>query len=469
MSFINDERILKELNSPIDTSPEKVRSILEKARELKGIEYGDVLTLLRLENEDLVQELYDTAKYIKDTIYGKRLVLFAPLYVTNVCKNECTYCAFRVGNKKLKRRTLNQEEVAHEAERLIDQGQKRVLLVAGEDGSKKNLDYVIESIKTIYSIKKDKGDIRRINVNIAPLSIEGFKRLKECNIGTYQSFQETYHRKTYEEVHVKGPKADYEDKLFAMDRAFQAGLDDVGIGVLFGLYDWKYEILAMLEHIKHLEDTFGVGPHTISLPRIEPALNSDISYNPPYAVNDEDFFKIIAVLRIAVPYTGLILSTRETEKTRKFAFDLGVSQVSAGSKTNPGGYEADKEKKPSALDEGAEDQFSLGDTRSLLEVIKDMIDSKYIPSFCTGCYRLGRVGADFMDLAKPGLIKDHCLPNAIFSFAEYVYDFGDEELKSKAFELINEITERDIRTDSLKEKIKIRLIEIEKGKRDIYF
>ncbi|MCD4656083.1 MAG: [FeFe] hydrogenase H-cluster radical SAM maturase HydG [Planctomycetes bacterium] len=460
--IINEKKILSELKAPLDVSRVHVEEVLLKARELKGIDYNDVLTLLKVEDSELLAEVYKTANWLKNEIYGNRLVLFAPLYISNLCNNECLYCAFRAKNKELARKVLTQDEIVEETKALLEQGHKRVLLVAGESYPKEGLDFVFKAIDSVYSARVGTNNIRRINVNIAPLNVEEFKLLKSKNIGTYQLFQETYHLDTYNNLHVGGPKSDYNFRLETVDRAFEAGFDDLGIGILFGLYDWRYEILALLSHIKHLENKFGVGPHTISVPRIEPALNSEVSYNPPYVVNDEDFKKIIAVLRIAVPYTGIILSTRETSATRKFAFDLGISQISAGSRTNPGGYNEED------VSNGMEEQFSLGDTRPLLEVIKDVVDSKYIPSFCTGCYRLGRVGKDFMDLAKPGLIKEHCLPNAMFTFAEYLHDFADVELKKSGFELIENMIQNDISNIKLRQNVIEKLHEIELGKRDIY-
>ncbi|MFH1223525.1 MAG: [FeFe] hydrogenase H-cluster radical SAM maturase HydG [Pseudomonadota bacterium] len=321
-----------------------LNDILQKAKELKGISDNDVTTLFNTTDPNSVQQIFDTAKFVKEQIYGNRLVLFAPLYISNMCNNECLYCAFRNTNSELVRRALGQDEIKKETEILIGQGHKRVLMVAGESYGKEGLDYILKSIDTIYSVKTPKGNIRRVNVNIAPLSVEEFKILGQHKIGTYQIFQETYHPETYKKLHLKGPKSNYQYRLETIDRAFTAGIKDVGIGILFGLYDWKYEILALLQHIKHLEKEFGIGPHTISVPRIEPACGSDLSYNPPYPVSDDDFKKIIAVLRLAVPYTGIILSTRENKETRRASFELGVSQISAGSKTNPGGYKEEKKK-----------------------------------------------------------------------------------------------------------------------------
>ena len=463
-NIIDNKKIFEEIEKEIDISPAKISEILAKAKELKGIDYNDVITLLKVTDEHLLDQIYKTAVWIKKEIYGNRLVLFAPLYISNLCNNECLYCAFRKANPDLIRKALNQDEIREEVEVLLSQGHKRVLLVAGESYTHEGLSYIFKSIETVYSVKSDRGNIRRINVNIAPLSVEEFRELNKCNIGTYQLFQETYHEETYKKLHIKGPKANYLYRLEAMDRAFEAGFDDVGIGVLFGLYDWRYEILALLSHIKHLEAKFGLGPHTISIPRIEPALGSDISYHPPGAVSDEDFKKIIAVLRIAVPYTGIILSTRENSAMRRDAFELGISQISAGSRTNPGGY---KHGEYGAKD-AEEEQFALGDTRPMAEVIRDIVKHGYIPSFCTACYRLGRVGKDFMDLAKPGLIKLHCLPNAMVTFAEYLYDFADPSLKEDGFNLINSMIEKDIEQDGTREKVRTMLENIKKGQRDIY-
>jgi len=469
MFKVDDSSILKDLGSGVTASKAAVVEILSKAKELKGISSHDVLTLLNVEEPELIQDIFNTARYVKEAIYGNRLVIFAPLYISNLCNNECLYCAFRSANSKLVRRELNQEEIAKETEILINQGHKRILMVAGESYGREGLDYVLNSIETIYKAKTKKGNIRRVNVNVAPLSVEEFKRLNEHKIGTYQIFQETYHRDTYKKLHLKGPKSNYEYRLEVIDRAFTAGIKDVGIGMLFGLYDWKYEILALLQHIKHLENNFGLGPHTISIPRIEPALGSDVSYSPPYPVSDNDFKKIIAVLRLAIPYTGMILSTRENKETRRAAFELGVSQISAGSRTNPGGYSESLAECAKEHEVGTEAQFSLGDARPMMEVIKDMVDAKHIPSFCTGCYRLGRVGADFMDLAKPGLIKQHCLPNAMITFAEYLYDFADADLKNNGFALINKMLSTDISDNNIKQKTQKALEDIKAGKRDLYF
>lgn len=457
-SFINEEAISDVINNTrYDAS--KVEEVLSKALELKGLDYADISVLSNIDEPELLHKLFAAAKKVKEEIYGNRLVLFAPLYISNLCTNECLYCAFRVENRDVRRRALNQDEIARETELLINQGHKRVLLVAGESYPGDGINYILNSIETVYKTKSDKGEIRRINVNIAPLETGEFSLLKQAGIGTFQLFQETYHHETYAGMHLRGRKTDYNWRVTGMDRAMEGGIDDVGIGVLFGLYDWRFEILAMMQHIRHLEEKFGVGPHTISVPRMEPATGSAIADHPPFPVSDIDFKKIVAILRLAVPYTGIIMSTRETPEMRRETFALGVSQISAGSRTNPGGY-SDEEYNAS--------QFSLGDHRSLNEVIKDILTLGYIPSFCTACYRLGRTGSDFMDMAKPGLIKTHCHPNAIMTLKEYLTDFADEETRTLGDELI--ARECSSIPDEARKRATIKnLRKIEEGSRDIYF
>lgn len=455
--FINHSQILHVLKNTKSPEVGEVEDILTHALEMKGISPRETERLLMVEDREMIDEICRTANQIKEEIYGKRLVLFAPLYVSNLCKNDCLYCGFRITNTAISRRTLTLDEIRKETENLVSQGHKRVLLVSGEGLGESALDYSIKAIETIYDVKIGNGEIRRININIAPLSVEGFRRLKAAKIGTYQLFQETYHYDTYQKMHRSGPKADYVNHLTAMDRAMEAGIDDVGVGVLFGLADYRFEIMALLQHVHHLEEKFGVGPHTISMPRIEPAEGSDLSLHPPHAVDDNDFRKIIAILRVSVPYTGMILSTRETGKMRREAFSLGISQVSAGSRTNPGGYSED--------DSGA--QFSLGDHRNLDEVIADIAGHGYVPSFCTGCYRLGRTGADFMDLAKPGLIQLYCLPNALTTFKEYLEDYATPKTRT-AGEAVIAAQLANIPSDEVRKKTIHNLEEIESGKRDLY-
>jgi len=457
-AIINAQKIKDILKDQIEDE-KAILEILSKAKTLRGLSIDEVAVLCAIENDQLTNELFKTAEFIKDEIYGKRLVVFAPLYISNLCANECTYCAFRAGNTFMKRKSLSQSEIARETEALINEGHKRLLLVSGESYPKEGFDYLLKSIETMYSVKTTRGSIRRINVNIAPLEGEEFKKLKESRIGTYQLFQETYHEETYKNVHLKGKKSDYNKRLNTIDLAMEAGIDDVGIGILFGLYDWHYEILALMQHIKHLENRFGFGPHTISVPRLEPADQSSVAENPPHPVSDIDFKKIVAILRLAVPYTGIIMSTRETAQMRRETFALGVSQISAGSKTNPGGY---------SNEDSHSSQFSLGDHRPLDEVIKDVMSMGYIPSFCTGCYRKGRTGEDFMDLAKPGLIKLHCQPNALLTLKEYLLDFGDNESISLGDKIIASEIEK-IPEANRKEATIENIKKLKGGERDLYF
>jgi 2-iminoacetate synthase len=423
-NFVNEQAIHDCLRSADACEPARVRAILDKARSLEGLSFGEVAVLIGVRDKQLLEEIFAAARAVKEEIYGSRLVMFAPLYVTNRCVNECSYCAFRAANKDLVRRTLTQQEIAAETKVIVEQGHKRVLLVAGECYPKgKGMDYVIDAIGTVYATQSGRGEVRRVNVNVAPPSVDDLRRLKDAGIGTYQCFQETYHRETYAKVHLRGPKADFDWRATVMDRAMQAGIDDVGIGPLFGLHDWRFELLAMLQHIHHLEQRFGCGPHTISVPRLEAAAGSEFALHPPYAVSDDDFLKIIAILRLAVPYTGMIMSTRETPEMRRKSFEIGISQTSAGSRTDPGGYEL-------AAGDFNTAQFAVGDTRPLDEVVREIAAMGFTPSFCTACYRAGRTGADFMDLAKPGAIKYHCEPNALSTFTEYLEDYASAETKS---------------------------------------
>ena len=428
MSIIDEQQIDAILVTGGRADASHVREVLAKALRLKGLEMAEVAVLMSVSDPELMGELFTAARQVKENIYGRRLVLFAPLYVSNLCHNECLYCAFRARNKAVKRRALTQAEIAQEVQLLVDLGHKRVLLVAGESYPQEGFKYVLKAIETVYSVRSSQGEIRRVNANVAPLTLDEFKQLKASKIGTYQVFQETYHHATYQAVHLGGKKRDYDWRVTAPDRAMTAGIDDVGIGVLFGLCDWRFEVLALMQHIRHLEQHFGIGPHTISVPRLEPAAGSDMASHPPKPVSDVDFRKLVAILRLAVPYTGIIMSTRENPNLRRETFALGVSQISAGSRTNPGGYaEGEKEDKS---------QFSLGDHRPLDEVIRDVASLGYIPSFCTACYRLGRTGENFMDLAKPGEIKLFCDPNALSTFEEYLRDYASPETRQAGAKLI---------------------------------
>jgi len=429
-TIVNEAEIRATLDVARQAGAGRAREVLAKARQMEGLDAGEVAVLMEVQNPAVRKEIFATARFVKDEIYGNRLVLFAPLYISNLCKNECSYCAFRAGNLELKRRALNPAEIAAEVKILIEQGHKRLLLVSGESYPAEGFSYVLKAIDTIYQTKSGRGEIRRVNVNIAPLTVAQFKQLKAAGIGTYQLFQETYHRETYARIHTDGAKKNFDWRVTAIDRAMAAGIDDVGIGVLFGLYDWKFEMLALQQHIRHLEEKFGIGPHTISVPRIEPAVGSATASRPPHAVSDADFRQLVAILRLAVPYTGIIMSTRENAATRRATFALGVSQISAGSRCNPGGY--------AGLGNGHDAaQFQLGDHRSLDEVVRDVASLGYTPSFCTACYRLGRTGADFMDLAKPGLIKEHCSPNALSSCMEYLMGYASPATRAVGEKLVD--------------------------------
>ncbi len=458
--FINEEEIVRILEQNQKPDPKKVSYVLAKAKEMKGLDLEDVAVLTNISDPLQLFELFETANHVKENIYGKRLVIFAPLYISNMCANECTYCAFRAKNKLLVRRALTQDEIKRETEILIRQGHKRILMVAGESYPQQHgFQYIIDSIASVYEAKAGNGEIRRVNVNIAPLEVEEFRLLKAAKIGTFQLFQETYHHETYRNVHLGGKKMDYDYRVTALHRAMEAGIDDVGIGVLFGLFNYRFELLAMMQHIRNLEATFGVGPHTISVPRLEPATGSDIASHPPFAVSDLDFRKIVAILRLAVPYTGIIMSTRETAQMRRETFALGVSQISAGSRTNPGGY-------TDSLHEDDGSQFCLGDHRPLDEVIRDVAEMGYIPSFCTGCYRLGRTGRDFMDMAKPGDIKNHCNPNAISTFMEYLMDYASYETRLIGEDLIDDVI--GSMEGIARERAVMLLDKVKKGNHDMY-
>lgn len=454
---IDNERIAGLIQDGVENAS-RVREILDKALQLKGLDEHDVSVLMAVNSPDLLEELFDTARKAKLEIYGRRIVLFAPLYVSNLCANDCTYCAFRKGNPAVKRRALRQEEVANETRIILDQGHKRILLVAGEAYPNEGLNYIFNCIDTIYATKTEWGEIRRVNVNIAPLTVDEFKELKGRKIGTYQLFQETYHRDTYMKVHVAGKKRDFDWRISAMDRAMEAGIDDVGIGVLFGLADWRFEMLALMQHIAHLEKKFGVGPHTISVPRIEPAVGSDLSLSPPIPVTDTEFKKLVAILRLTVPYTGIIMSTRETPEMRHETLALGVSQISAGSRTNPGGYNDNEQFDTS--------QFSLGDHRTLDEVVADVTSMGYIPSFCTGCYRMKRTGKDFMDLAKPGLIKNYCDVNALSTFTEFLEHYASPGTKKTGDALVETVLNE--MPPSRMKRAKALVEEVRAGGRDVY-
>lgn len=461
--FINHEEIMDTLSyaEKNKNNIELIRSIIDKAKKCKGISHREAAVLLDCDNEELNNEIYLLAKEIKQKIYGNRIVMFAPLYLSNYCINSCVYCPYHIKNKTICRKKLTQQQVKEETIALQDMGHKRLALEAGEDPVNNPIEYILECIKTIYSIKHKNGAIRRVNVNIAATTVENYKRLKEAGIGTYILFQETYHKENYESLHPAGPKHDYCYHTEAMDRAMEGGIDDVGLGVLFGLDTHRYELAGILMHAEHLEAKFGVGPHTISVPRICPA--DDISVEDfSNAVPDKIWQKIIAIIRIAVPYTGMIVSTRESEENRKRALELGISQISGASKTSVGGYaEPEREEENTA-------QFDRSDTRTLDEVVDWLIELGYIPSFCTACYREGRTGDRFMSLAKTGAIQNCCQPNALMTLKEYLVDYASEKTRKAGEKLIQDelkhIPNEKVRGIALK-----YVEEIENGKRDFRF
>lgn len=465
-SFIDHNRIVAALTSAKEQAQDesRVREIIAKAYTYKGLTPEEAAILLEVTRPDLLQEMLACAAQVKKAIYGARIVLFAPLYISSHCINNCTYCGYRAGNAEQLRRRLTPDEVREEVEILESLGHKRLALEAGEDPTNCPLTYVIDCIRQIYSIKDGNGSIRRVNVNVAATTIEEYRLLKEAEIGTYILFQETYHRPTYQAAHPTGPKSDYNWHTTAMDRAMEAGIEDVGVGVLYGLYDHKYETAALLLHAEHLEDKFGVGPHTISVPRLRPASGMDVGQFP-YLVNDEEFKKIIAVIRLAVPYTGMILSTRETPELRDEYITYGITQISAGSCTGVGGYH-DAHNEPETPPQGM--QFEPGDSRSPNEVIRMLCENDYVPSYCTACYRQGRTGDRFMTLVKSGELHNVCLPNAILTFKEYLIDYADEETKKIGKETIEKALST-IPEESVRSTTRKRLKQIEEGTRDMFF
>ncbi len=430
VEFINDNEIRKAADEARRLSRDKeyVRELIAKSRECKGLGHTEAATLLECDDPELITEIFDTAKEIKERFYGNRIVMFAPLYLSNYCVNGCVYCPYHLKNRHIPRRKLTQEEIRREVIALQDMGHKRLALEAGEDPRNNPLEYILESIDTIYSTRHRNGSIRRVNVNIAATTIESYRRLHDAGIGTYILFQETYHKANYEALHPYGPKSDYAWHTEAMDRAMAGGIDDVGLGVLYGLNTYLYDFIGLLMHAEHLEARFGVGPHTISVPRICPA--DDISKEDfPNSISDELFCRIVAVLRLAVPYTGIIVSTRESAAVRAKVLELGVSQLSGGSRTSVGGYVDGEDEEDSA-------QFDISDRRTLDEIVGWLLDTGHIPSFCTACYREGRTGDRFMSLVKSGNIANCCGPNALLTLKEYLMDYASSDVKVRGERMI---------------------------------
>lgn len=457
--FINHEQIYSLMEKHREVKDEEVERVLEKARKREKIVPEEVMILLGANSSKQLSEIYKIAGEIKKEIYGERIVVFAPLYISNYCVNNCVYCGYKRDNK-FPRRKLNMTEIQEEVKLLEKMGHKRLALEIGEDPVNCGIEYVTEAIKAIYSTKSENGAIRRVNVNIAGTTIKNYKKLKEADIGTYILFQETYHRPTYEKMHPNSLKGDYLYHLNSFSRAMKAGIDDVGAGVLFGLADWRFEVLALMLHNEHLEKEFGVGFHTISVPRLKKADGMSLE-EFPHMIDDETFKKIVAILRIAVPFTGLILSTRESAELRKEVIKYGVSQISAGSCTGVGGYKEESEGKEESS------QFEVADHRTPLEVLKELVEDGYLPSYCTACYRSGRTGDRFMQLAKSGNIQNVCQPNALMTLMEYVMDYGDEDIRNKVYKLVEKELEK-IERKEIKEYTEKSIEKIKCGERDFY-
>lgn len=458
-SFIDNDELWDYINQTVST-PEKVRQVIDKSLSKQRLNLQEVAVLINATDKESIVRIQAGARTLKRSIYGNRIVLFAPLYVGNKCSNNCTYCGFRASNSDAVRKTLDESEIISEIEALQDNGQKRLIMVYGEH-AQYSPEFIANAVRVAYSVKKGNGEIRRININAAPLDIEGFRIVKESGIGTYQVFQETYHKEAYQTYHLRGKKADFDYRLTSLDRAQEAGLDDVGIGVLFGLYDWRFEVLALVRHTNHLEACYNVGPHTISFPRIKDA--SMLKMGEKYLVDDADFARLIAILRLAVPYTGMILTARESAALRNELLQYGVSQIDGGTKLELGSY-AKIEQGEQDLNKG---QFRINDGRSLNEIVDELIEQEMLPSFCTSCYRQGRTGEHFMEFSVPGFIKRFCTPNAILTMTEYIQDYAPKQTAEKAWLAI----EKNIATldDSMQQSVRRRIERIKNGERDLYY
>jgi 2-iminoacetate synthase len=458
-SFIPEDEIFQWLEKTKNPSPERVREIIQRSLDKNRLEPAEMAVLINADSPDMAEEIFEGARRLKEKIYGNRIVLFAPLYVGNECINNCQYCGFRCSNRAVSRKTLSMPELENEIEALVNRGHKRLIMVYGEH-PQYDAQFIYDSVKTVYAQKHGNGEIRRVNINAAPLDHEGFKLVKSAGIGTYQIFQETYHQETYRMQHPSGPKSEYLWRLHGLDRAQEAGIDDVGLGALMGLFDWRFETMALLYHTIHLEERFNVGPHTISFPRIEPAIGTETSAYQ--GVGDYDFKRLVAILRLAVPYTGLILTCRESVELRNEIIRFGVSQIDAGSDIGVGAYSAQDE------ESYKKSQFVLNDGRSLDQVIRELCEADFIPSFCTGCYRLGRTGEHFMEFAVPGFVKRFCTPNAVLTFLEYMEDYSTPETKKAGMKQVERELER-MPEGEQKAKLIERMEQITQGARDLYF
>lgn len=458
--FLDDEEIWEYLNKA-ETTPEKVKAIVEKSLNKKRLNLEETAILVQATDPESIEIIKNAARELKEKVYGKRIVLFAPLYVGNYCSNNCRYCGFKASNKSAIRKTLTKDELIENVKALEEHGQKRLILVYGEHRTY-SPEFIADTVRTVYSVKQGHGEIRRVNINAAPFDIEGFKTIHESAIGTYQVFQETYHHPTYALVHPSGKKADYNWRLTALDRAMEAGIDDVGIGALFGLYDWRFELLALLRHVNHLEACYNVGPHTISFPRIQDADEYDL--DTKFHLTDAEFTRLVAILRLAVPYTGLILTARESQKIRKEVLAFGCSQIDAGTKLEIGAYGENPE-----IDQNLhKEQFKINDDRTLNEVIDELLEADYLPSFCTACYRKGRTGEHFMEFSVPGFIKKFCTPNAMLTLAEYIMDYATEETAKKGWIVIDR-NMASLGDERYIKEVQERIERIKQGEHDLYF
>jgi len=460
-SFLDPDELWEILNTT-SFSRELVRDVIAKSLEKNRLTLKETAILINATDPHSVDEIKQGARKLKEKVYGQRIVLFAPLYIGNHCTNNCAYCGFKASNKKIQRITLSEDELIGQVKALEDAGQKRLILVFGEH-PKYNARFIADTVRTVYSVKSGNGEIRRVNINAAPMDINGFRIIKDARIGTYQIFQETYHKDTYLTVHQAGIKRDYDWRLTALDRAQEAGIDDVGIGALFGLYDWRFEVLGLVRHTNHFEAVYNVGPHTISFPRVQYA--SQLNIDKSHLVSDDEFTRLIAILRLAVPYTGLILTAREPSSIRDEIMQFGVSQIDGGTNIQMGGYS--KKKKAEGQDIDLE-QFQINDNRDLNEIMEELIDHKYIPSFCTACYRLGRTGEHFMEFSVPGFIKRFCQPNALLTMVEYLEDYAPPGTKEKGNELLEEKL-KEIEENPFKETLIEKIRMVREGKRDLYF
>ncbi len=458
--YIDNEEIWSYLDNAKPTT-KRINQIVSKSLGKERLNLEEVATLVQADSPEHIDIIKNGAKLLKEKVYGKRIVMFAPLYVGNLCMNNCEYCGFKATNKETVRTTLGNNELIKNVEALEQNGQKRLILVYGEH-PRYTPEFIAENVKTVYNVKSGNGEIRRVNINAAPLSIDGFRTVKEAGIGTYQVFQETYDPEAYRKYHKGGKKSAYDNRLVALDRAQEAGLDDVGIGVLFGLADWRFDVLGLVRHTNHLEACYNVGPHTISFPRLQDA--AEFKSDPKFAVSDEEFTRIVAILRLAVPYTGMILTAREPGHIRKEVLQYGCSQIDAGTKIEMGAYS----KNGSAKQDLNQEQFLINDDRSLGEVIDELIEGDYLPSFCTACYRKGRTGEHFMEFSVPGFIKRFCTPNAILTLAEYIIDYAKDDTAEKGWHLIDKNI-NSIKEPRLEASLRMKIERIKQGQRDLYY